>query len=40
MTDMEQLLAVAKMFYEQGLTQQEIAEMVFLFRSHVSLMLK
>ena len=40
MTDMEQLLAVAKMYYEQGLTQQEIAEKVFLSRSHVSRMLK
>ena len=40
MTDMDQLLAVAKMYYEQGLTQQEIAEKVFLSRSHVSRMLK
>ena len=40
MTDMEQLLAVAKMYYEQGLTQQEIDEKVFLSRSHVSRMLK
>lgn len=40
MTDMEQLLAVAKMYYEQGLTQQEIAEKVFLSRSHVSRTLK
>ena len=28
MTDMEQLLAVAKMYYEQGLTQQEIADLM------------
>ena len=40
MTNMEQLLAVSKMYYEQGMTQQEIAEKAFLSRSHVSRMLK
>ena len=40
MTNMEQLLSVSKMYYEQGLTQQEIAEKAFLSRSHVSRMLK
>lgn len=40
MNDMEQLLAVSKLYYEQNLTQQEIAQKMFLSRSHVSRMLK
>lgn len=40
MADIGQLLTVARMYYEQELTQQEIADKLYLSRSHVSRMIK
>lgn len=40
MQDLELLLEVARMYYEQDMTQQEIAEKIYVSRSRVSRMIK